>query len=57
MSLSISTGPVLYLVCQIIVILMFGLFATFKHGTEYRNYSEEEEKYAAKIIKNHYAAF
>lgn len=53
--LSFSTGPVLYAICQILVILFFGLFTEFKKGADPR--STHEEEHASEILKNHYAHF
>lgn len=53
---AMNRGAMTYVVCQIIVILFFGLF------TEYKDkggdpHSRAQDAIATKMIKSHYASF
>lgn len=54
--LHLGRAPLTYIICQIIVILFFGLFTEFKKGADPHGGPHAEEV-AVELIKNHYACF
>jgi uncharacterized membrane protein len=52
---SLGRAPLLYIICQAIVILFFGLFTEFKTGTDPKD--SKEEPHATELLKDHYACF
>lgn len=51
----LGRAPLLYIICQAIVILFFGLFTEFKTGTDPKD--SHEEPHATELLKDHYACF
>jgi uncharacterized membrane protein len=51
----ISRAFMTYLICQIIVILFFGLFTEFKYGADPKDHKQNEV--ATELLKNHYPCF
>ena len=47
--------PLLYIICQAIVILFFGLFTEFKKGADPKD--SHEEPHATELLQDHYACF
>lgn len=52
----LGRAPLTYIICQILVILFFGLFTEFKKGADPRGGPHVEEK-AVELIKHHYTCF
>lgn len=50
-----NRGAMTYVVCQLLVILFFGLFTEYKHGGDPHDKTQEEV--AVELLKNHYPSF
>ena len=51
----LGRAPLLYIICQAIVMLFFGLFTEFKKGADPKD--SHEEPHAKELLLDHYACF
>jgi len=55
--MEIGKAPLTYAICQILVILFFGLFSTFGDSTNPQGNLAYEDPSSTAMLKDHYASF